>query len=217
MRLYVTKPSPYARKAWAAVLELGLNDRVEIVELPARMPTIPKPDLEAVNPLGKVPSLVTDDGSLIADSPVVVAYLNHLAGGRLIPRGHERWRALTLEALADGCMDAGVVLRVEGLKGEAYRDEGEIAAHVAKIERTLDLIESEPHWLSGKVNVGSIALVCAVDWLIFRNLISYPLVARPRLALAMAQHLERPAFAATRPWPTPQERAGSLPFHAPTL
>ena len=217
MRLFVTKPSPYARQAWVAVLELGLNDRVEIVELPARMPTVPKPDLEAVNPLGKVPSLVTDDGSLIADSPVIVAYLNPLARGRLIPRGPERWRALTLEALADGCMDAGVVLRVEGLKGEAYRDEGEIAAHVAKIERTLDLIESEPHWLSGTMNVGSIALVCAVDWLIFRSLIQYPLIGRPRLAYAIAQLLERPAFSATRPWPTPLERAGSLPFHAPTL
>ena len=216
MRLYVTKPSPYARKAWVAVLELGLEDRVEIVELPARMPTVPKPDLEAVNPLGKVPSLVTDEGGLIADSPVIVAYLDHLVGGRLIPPEPERWRALTLEALADGCMDAGVVLRVEGLKGEAYRDEGEIAAHVAKIERTLDLIEADPHWLSGELNVGSIALVCAVDWLIFRSLIPYPLVGRPHLASLMAQLLERPAFAATRPWPTPLERAGSYPHQAPT-
>ena len=217
MRLYVTKPSPYARKAWVTVLELGLERRVEIVELPARMPTVPKPDLEAVNPLGKVPSLITDDGDLIADSPVIAAYLDHLAGGRLIPPGPERWRALTLEALADGCMDAGVVLRVEGLKGEAYRDAAEIAAHVAKIERTLDLIESEPDWLAGEINVGWVALVCAVDWLIFRSLVQYPLVGRPHLAHAVAQLLERPAFAATRPWPTPLERAGSLPFPAPTL
>ena len=211
MRLYVTKPSPYARKAWVALLELGLKYRVEIVELPARMPTVPKPDLEAVNPLGKVPCLVTDDGDLIADSPVIVAFLDHLAGGGLIPPEPERWRALTLEALADGCMDAGVVLRVEGLKGEAYRDVGDIAAHGAKIERTLDLIESDPRWLSGEINVGSIALVCAVDWLIFRSLIHFPLIGRPHLAYAMARLLERPAFAATRPGPA------SLPFRAPTL
>jgi glutathione S-transferase len=182
-----------------AVLELGLESRVEIVELPARMPTVPKPDLEAVNPLGKVPSLLTDEGDLIADSPVIVAYLNHLAGGHLIPPEPERWRALTLEALADGCMDAGVVLRVEGLKGEAYRDLGDIAAHGAKIERSLDLVESEPRWLSGEMNVGSIALACAVDWLIFRNLIHYPLIGRPHLTHFVARLLERPAFAATRP------------------
>lgn len=199
MRLYVTKPSPYARKAWAAVLKLGLQDEVEIVELPARMPVVPKPGLEAVNPLGKVPSLVTHEGDLIVDSPVIVAYLDQLGGGRLIPPEPERWRALTLEALADGCMDAGVVLRVEGLKGEAHRDAGEIAAHGAKIERTLDLIEADPRWLAGEMNVGTLALACAIDWLIFRDLIPYPLIGRPHLAHAMAKLSEHPALAATKP------------------
>lgn len=199
MRLYVTKPSPYARKAWAAVLHLGLEERVEIVELPARMPTVPKPELEAVNPLGKVPSLVTDEGELIADSPVILAFLNSLAGGALLPAEPERWRALTLEALADGCMDAGVVLRVESLKDEAQRDPAEIAAHGAKIERTLDLIERDPRYLSGNLDVGSLALVCAVDWLIFRSLVPSPLAARPRLAQAIATLSSIPALATTRP------------------
>ena len=199
MRLYVTKPSPYARKAWAAVLELGLGDRVEIVELPARMPTVPKPDLDIVNPLGKVPALITHDGELIADSPVILAYLDELAGSRLIPAGPERWRVLTLQALADGCMDAGVVMRVESLKGEAHRDPAEIAAHGAKIERTLDMIEADPRWLPEEINVGSLALLCAIDWLIFRNLIPYPLIGRPHLAYAMAALSERPALVATRP------------------
>ncbi len=199
MRLYVSKPSPYARKAWAAVLHLGLQDRVEIVELPARMPTVPKPDLEAVNPLGKVPALVTDDGELIVDSPVVVAYLNSVAGGALIPPAPDQWRVLSLEALADGCMDAGVVLRIESLKGEAFRDPAEIAAHEAKIERTLDLVERNARWLRGDVNVGTLALACAIDWLIFRKLIQFPLIGRPRLAQAMAALGELPAMAATKP------------------
>lgn len=129
MRLFVTKPSPYARKAWSAVLALGLEDRVDIVELPARMPTVPKPELEAINPLGKVPTLSLDSGGFVADSPVIVAYLDELAGGGLIPVGAERWQALTLEALADGCMDAGVVIRVESLKPADRRDPTEAAAH----------------------------------------------------------------------------------------
>ncbi len=169
MRLYITRPSPYARKAWAALLESQLEDRAEIITLPARMPTVPKPELEALNPLGKVPALITSEGELIADSPVIVAYLDCMAGGRLVPSGPERWRALTLEALADGCMDAGVVLRVEGLKEEARRDHGEIAAYAAKIERTLDLIESDPRWLEGGFNAGQLALICAIDWFTFRN------------------------------------------------
>lgn len=199
MRLYVTKPSPYARKAWAAVLELGLEKMVDIRVLEPRLPATPKPDLEPLNPLGKVPALITDDDQLIVDSPVILAFLDHLAGGRLIPSGPERWRVLSLEALADGCMDAGVVLRLEGLKGEAYRSDADIAAHQAKIERTLDMLESDPTWLEGGINVGTLALACALDWLIFRELIPYPLIGRPHLAHAMGELAERPSLSATRP------------------
>jgi glutathione S-transferase len=199
MQLYVTKPSPYARKAWAAVLELGLEDRVEIVELEPRMPTVAKPDLEPINPLGKVPALVTDDGQLILDSAVIVAYLNQLAGGSLIPEGPERWRALTLEALANGCMDAGIVLRVESLKAEAKRDEAEIAAYTAKIHRTLDMIEKDEIWLTQPFNVGALSLVCVLDWFAFRQILPDPLGHRPRLAGWLAGLGDRPSLAATRP------------------
>jgi glutathione S-transferase len=199
MRLFVTKPSPYARKAWAAVIELGLEDRTEIVELPARMPTAPKPELEALNPLAKVPTLVADGGTLVADSPVIVAYLNDLAGGTLNPAADARWRALTLEALADGCMDAGVVIRVDQLKAEERRDPEEVAAHAAKIERTLDLIEGDSSWLEGPFNVGQLALACALDWLVFRSLVADPLASRPRIAAWLAEVGKRPSLAATRP------------------
>jgi glutathione S-transferase len=199
MRLYVTNPSPYARKTWAAVGELGLETRVHVIELPARMHTAPKPDLEAVNPLGKVPALVTDEGELIADSPVIIAYLDELSNGGLIPRGPDRWRALTLQGLADGCMDAGIVLRVESLKEEAKRDEDEVDAFTAKIERTLELIEREPRWLDGGFDVGALSLLCAIEWLIFRALVPDPLARRPRLAAWHRQVRDRPALVATRP------------------
>ena len=199
MRLIVTKPSPYARKTRAAVLELGLEGRIDIVEVPARPPNDPKPDLEALNPLGKVPSLILDDGGLIADSPVIVAFLNKLGGGNLIPEGPERWRALTLEALADGCVDSGVVLRVTQLKDESLRDPQEVAAHIAKIARTLDLIEADPSWLEGPFNVGQLALVCAIDWLAFRSLVPDPQAGRPRVAAWAAGIRTRPALTATQP------------------
>jgi glutathione S-transferase len=199
MRLYVTRPSPYARKAWAAVLELGLAERVEIIELPARMPAVPKPDLDAVNPLGKVPALITNEGDLIADSPVIVAFLDERAGGGLIPSGPQRWRSLTLQALADGCMDAGVVIRVEQLKDEARRDPSDIAAHRAKIGRTLDLIENDGSWLAGGFDVGALALVCAIEWLIFREILPDPLAGRPQLAVWYARVRERPALLPSRP------------------
>ena len=145
-----------------------------------------------------MPSLVTETG-LIADSPVIVAYLNELAGSSLIPSGPERWRVLTLEAIADGCIDSGVVLRVTQLKDEARRDPEEVAAHTAKIERALDLIEADPSWLEGGFNVGQLALACAVDWLRFRALVPDPEAGRPRLAAWAAAVRARPALAATRP------------------
>jgi glutathione S-transferase len=199
MRLLVTGASPYARKTRAAVLELGLADRVEVVELPVRLPQDAKPDVEAVNPLGKIPVLVLDDGQAIADSPVIVAYLDALAGGGLIPGGDDRWRVLTLEALADGCMDAGFVLRMEQLKPEERRDAAEVAAYQAKIARTLDRLEAEPHWLGGGFDVGQLALACAVDWMIFRRLVPDPLAGRPLLARAIGVLRGRPSLAATAP------------------
>ena len=199
MKLLITRASPYARKTRAAVIELGLEDRVDIVEVPIRLPQDSKPDVEAVNPLGKIPVLELDDGELIADSPIIVAYLDALAGGRLIPAGEGKWRVLTLEALADGCMDAGFVLRMEQLKSEERGDPAEVAAYTAKITRTLDRIEQEPHWLAGDFNVGQLALVCALEWIVFRNLVADPLDGRPRLNAWFEATRDRPSLAATRP------------------
>jgi glutathione S-transferase len=162
MKLLVTRASPYARKTRAAVLELGLADRVEIVEVPIRLPQQPKPDVEQVNPLGKIPALLLGSGRAIVDSPVIVAYLDELAGDALIPPGDQKWHALTLEALADGCMDAGFVLRMEQLKDEARRDPAEVEAYIDKVNRTLDSFEQDRAWLSGDFNVGQLALTCAV-------------------------------------------------------
>ena len=199
MKLLVTRASPYARKTRAAVIELGLDDQVDVVEVPIRLPQDSKPDVEAVNPLGKIPVLELNDGSLIADSPVIVAYLDALAGGGLIPAGDARWRALTLEALADGCMDAGFVLRMEQLKDEERRDPAEISAYTAKIARTLDRIEQEPHWLAGDFNVGQLALACALDWIAFRDLVSDPLVGRTRLSGWLDTVSKRISLTSTRP------------------
>jgi glutathione S-transferase len=199
MKLLVTTASPYARKVRAAVIELGLQDRVREELLPIRLPQQSKPDVEAVNPLGKIPALVLDDGGVVVDSPVILAYLDALAGGRLIPSGADKWRVLTLEALANGCMDAGFVLRMEQLKDEGRRDAAEVAAYTGKIERTLDLIEREPHWLEGEFNAGHLALACALDWIVFRNLVPDPLGGRPLLAARLAEWRERPCLAETAP------------------
>ena len=199
MRLLVTTASPYARKVRAAVIELGLEDRVAVEFVPIRTPQQAKPDVEALNPLGKIPALILADGSLIADSPVIVAYLDAQAGGGLIPSGEGKWQALTLEALADGIMDAGFVIRMEQLKAEPYRDPAETEAYTAKIGHTLDRLEREPAWLEAPFNAGQLSLACALDWLIFRNLVADPLAGRPQLAAWLDKVHDRPSLAETLP------------------
>jgi glutathione S-transferase len=94
-------------------------------------------------------------------------------------------------------MDSGFVIRVESLKDEAKRDEAEIEAYAAKIGRTLDLIEAS--FLPDGFDVGALSLVCAIDWIVFRDLVPDPLASRPSLAAWHEALRERPSLAETRP------------------
>jgi glutathione S-transferase len=105
--------SPFGRKARIAVSVLGLDDKVKVESATTQDPADP---LRQQNPLGKIPVLVLDDGSAIYDSPVILEYLDHLAGGgKIIPKDfNARIDALKLQALADGIMDASILIVYEG-------------------------------------------------------------------------------------------------------
>jgi glutathione S-transferase len=200
MKLFYTRPSPYARKARAAALELGLEDRIEFFEVTTLThPTNHIPDLQRQNPLQKVPVLVTDDGRPLFDSIVIAEYLDALAGGTLFPKGGRRWPSLKLHALAQGIMDAGVAVRLESLRTEEKRWDEWIEAHLRKVRNGLDAVEAEPELLSGAFNIGHLALACAIEWLAFRNVYSESEESRPRLAAWLATVRDRPSLAATRP------------------
>ena len=94
MKLYFSQTSPYARKVRLAAERLGLTDRIELVPA-VTTPIAEDAGLAAVSPLAKIPALVLDDGTALFDSRVILEYLDHLSGGRLVPAsGPERWRAL---------------------------------------------------------------------------------------------------------------------------
>src|ERR1700727_389130 len=104
MKLYYSATSPFVRKCLVSAHELGLRGRIEL------LPAAPHPvnrdrALVACNPLGKVPTLVTEDGAVLYDSRVICEYLNALGDGHLIPKQPAaRWAALVDQALADGLM-----------------------------------------------------------------------------------------------------------------
>jgi glutathione S-transferase len=118
MKLHYTKPSPYARKVIATARELGIFSQLELIEVTTpTVPTNANPALAAENPLVKVPVLEMDGGERLYDSVVIAEYLDAVAGGRLFPKDEPlRWHALKLHALADGAMDAGVLVRLESLR-----------------------------------------------------------------------------------------------------
>jgi glutathione S-transferase len=201
MKLHYTKPSPFARKVIATARELGVASSLELIEVTTpTVPTNANPALAAENPLVKVPVLETDDGERLYDSVVIAEYLDAAAGGRLFPKDEPlRWRALKLHALADGAMDAGVLVRLESLRPEAYRWPAWVDAQRGKVTGALSHVESNPWLLEGGFHIGHIALVCALEWLEFRQIVPAWSTARPHLTAWYLSVADKPSLVATRP------------------
>lgn len=162
MKLRYSPASPFVRKVWLAVCELGLEDRVE------RIPTNPlkRDDVRgSPNPLGKVPALETDDGMVLYDSPVIIDYLDHAAGGGgLIPApGPARWTALRRQALADGMMEASVLCFIEAMRKPERQSAGWIAHNRAAIARALAALEAEAGELGQEADVGTLAVAVMLE------------------------------------------------------
>ena len=103
--------SPFGRKVKLSASILGLTDRIQIVDADTLNP---EDSIRQQNPLGKIPALILESGEVLYDSRVIVDYLDHLAGGGIIPNGAERYSALRDQALADGIMDAALLQVYEG-------------------------------------------------------------------------------------------------------
>src|SRR5690242_20868120 len=108
MKLYITDGSPYARMARIVVLEKGLQDRVEVALAKTRVSESP---YYSINPSGRVPYLVRDDGVGLEESAVICAYLDCLDGKPAfdLPAGDQAWEARRLEALARSMLDGFAV------------------------------------------------------------------------------------------------------------
>ncbi len=164
MRLLYSKANPFARKVRACAMALGLDRQIELVEVDAV--AAPK-ELTDANPLGRIPTLITEDGFAIFDSPVICEYLN--GSSEVLPMipqgGAQRWRCLRLEALGDGLMDAAVDRR-QLLMGGLAADHPLPERRRQAIGRTLDQLEREK--LSLHLDVGALSIACALGYLDLR-------------------------------------------------
>ncbi|MCB1488664.1 MAG: glutathione S-transferase family protein [Bauldia sp.] len=158
--------SPFSRKARIAIGLLGLGTGVTVEAVDT---VNPSPDFLARVPLGKIPALLTPEGGAIFDSRVILAFLDGLAGGgRIVPPDPaDAIRAETLQALADGIMDAAVLGVYEGrFRQENERSTSWVARQMDKVRRALDALEADLP--ADRTSVGEISLACALGYLDLR-------------------------------------------------
>jgi glutathione S-transferase len=199
MKLYYSATSPFVRKCLVSALELGL-ERIELV------PAAPHPvnrdrALIAHNPLGKVPTLIADDGTVLYDSRVICEYLNTLGDGHLLPeRSSARWTVYRDQALADGLMEAAVLVRYETFaRPESLRWKDWIDGQMDKVTCSLAEIEQRAAILDQRIDLGTIAIGCALGYLDFRFASLGWKNAYPKTAAWFGRFAARESMLATRP------------------
>jgi len=198
MILRSSPPSPFGRKVKIAAAILGLDQEITIEKAD---PTDASDTIRKQNPLGKIPALILEDGTVLYDSPVILEYLDHRAGGgKIIPQEPKaRFAALRLQALADGMTDAQILLVYEGrFRPPEHHVKKWTDYQADKIKRGLTALEAEPPSLDPLPNVGQIALACflghrdlrfAGDWR----------AAHPKLVTWLDRFAAKvPAFAETK-------------------
>lgn len=165
MKLFYSATSPYVRKVMACAIQRGIADRIETT--PSN-PHASPPDLLAQNPLSKVPCLVTDDGNALFGSQLICEFLD--SKGEALPlfpaSGPARWRALKLQSIGDGILDAAVPCRGELARPKEAARDAVIARYKAAIARAVDVLEIDPP--HKHVDIGSITVACALGYLDFR-------------------------------------------------
>jgi glutathione S-transferase len=207
MRLHSTITSPYARKVWVVAHETGLISQIE------RLATNPHADeyLRTDNPLCRVPTLILDDRSALFDSPVICEYFDSLHSGPKLfpPAGDERWTALRLQALGDGMLDASLSRRMETIRPASEQSSMWIARQIMAINAALDWLEARIQLLDGPIDIGQIAIGCALGYLDLRFPGEPWLKERTRIAKWNTVFQERPSMVATRY----EVLKGTLPAH----
>jgi glutathione S-transferase len=201
MKLLASPASPYTRKVRIVLTEKKIDCDLELVDVnPAENP------VNRHNPLGKIPTLILDDGTALYDSRVIVEFLDGKSPiSRLIPEDlRDRVAVRRWEALADGALDAGLLVRYEAMRDKKEQSKAWSDKQVSRIKRAMAQMTSElaeRPWCHGeRYSLADIAVGCCLGWLGFRKPGE---VDWHREYPALGRHYEklmaRPAFADTVP------------------
>jgi glutathione S-transferase len=195
MKLHWSPRSPFVRKVMVAAHELGVQDRIATLRTVVAMDKV-APALLPDNPLGKIPTLVLEDGTVLYDSLVIIEYLDTLAGHRLIPReGPARFTELRRHALATGFLDLLILWRAE--RAKPAPPPALLDAFATKADSALRAIEAEIGAIAADpVGIAQITLAIAGDYLDFRFADLGWRDRAPRFAAWQAGFRERPSMRA---------------------
>jgi len=169
MKLFYSPASPYVRKVLITAHETGQSDDLDLVACAAN-PVNRDQSVVALNPLGKIPALALDDGTVLYDSRVICQYLDSRhSGDKLYPSaGSARWSVLQREALADGLLDAALLARYETmLRPREFQWTDWINGQTEKINSSLDQMEQDVRQ-NQALDAGQISTACALGYLDFR-------------------------------------------------
>jgi glutathione S-transferase len=200
MKLYHSPTSPYVRKVMVLLHETGQLEDVEVLSI-ATTPLAPADELQGKVPLRRIPALERPDGPTLFDSRVICAFLDARAKAGMYPDGAGRWDVLTLEALADGILDSAVGMAYEArLRPEDKQWDTWLDAQWGKIERACAALSQR--WmahLSGPLDMGQVAVACALGYLDLRHDARNWRKGNDALSEWFAAFNERPSMVATRP------------------
>lgn len=200
LKLYHSPTSPYVRKVMILLHESGLLPDVELVSVmgsPLQAGTLPVDK----NPLGKIPALERPDGPILYDSRVICRYLDDRADHKFYPNPPQLWQTLTLEATAEGMLDAALLIVYESrLRPENKRLPEWVEGQWSKISRSLKVLDSNyiAH-LKGPIDMGHISVATALGYLDFRHPQRNWRLEHGDLAEWFAEISERPSLQATLP------------------
>ena len=200
MKLLSHPFSPYGRKVKMALAMKGLKDKVEVVTVDTNIPA--NPEITVANPLAKIPALVLASGECIYDSAVICEYLDSLTPSpQLFPKaGPERWKMLTLAALADGILDAALLLVYEKrFRPEEKWHEPWTDRQRTKIDRSLAVLEPNPPAWAASPDYAHVTLAAALGYLDIRHEGKWR-AAHPKLVAWLDRFAKAvPSFDETRP------------------
>lgn len=199
MKLYHSGTSPYVRKVMFILELAGKTGEVELVP-GSGTPLEPNEATCTVNPIGKVPCLITDEGLAVYDSRVICQYLDHKFGLGLYPEGAAKYPVMVTEALSDGILDAALLGVYEGrLRPEEVRFQPWVDAQLVKINRGLRELDALASGFGDAVDAGQIAAACTLGYLDFRYGDLGWRESCPALASWYGTIAERPEMTATVP------------------